>query len=95
MEIDAALIRKVAKVARLDLSDDEVKKFIPQFKEIIDQFSKLRKADVSGVEPVFHPVEIEGRERPDQEEPVLDRNQALSLTPHRQDSYFKGPKVMK
>jgi len=95
MEIDDALIRKVAKVARLDLTDEEVKRFIPQFKEILNQFSKLRKADISGLEPVFHPVDIEGRERPDEPQPVLDRKAALSLTPHKQDSYFKGPKVMK
>lgn len=95
MEIDDALIRKVAKVARLDLTDEEVKRFIPQFKEILEHFSVLRKADISGIEPIFHPVDIDGRQRPDDPQPVLDRAAALALTPHKQDAYFKGPKVMK
>ena len=95
MNIDDALIRKVAKVARLDLSDEEVKKFIPQFKEILEHFAALREADVSGLQPVFHPVDIPARERADEPKPCLEQKDALSLTPHRQDAYFKGPKVMK
>ena len=95
MDIDESLIRRVAKVARLDLSNQEVRAFIPQFKEILEHFSLLREADVSGIQPVFHPVEIEGRERKDEPKTGLTNEEALSLTPHRQDGYFKGPKVMK
>ena len=95
MEIDESLIRKVAKIARLELTDEEVKRFMPQFKEILDAFAVLRKADVSGLKPCFHPVEIPGRTRKDIPGACLSQSQALSLAHHRQDGYFKGPKAIK
>jgi len=94
MEIDKDLIRKVAKVARLDLSDQEVNKFIPQFKEVLEAFEVLRQADISGLTPAFHPVDIQARERKDIPKQGLTQEQSLSTTTHKLNGYFKGPKVM-
>lgn len=95
MEIDEALIRKVAKIARLNLTDQEIKRFLPEFKEILDAFEILSRADVSGKSPLFHPVDIEPRLRKDQATSCLSQSEALSLAKHRQDGYFKGPKAIK
>ena len=94
MKIDEQLIRKVAKVSRLEVSDAQIKRFMTEFKEILEHFSVLRNADIAGLKPVFHPVEIEAKERLDKPEKCLDRKAVLALTSHQQDGYFKGPRVM-
>lgn len=95
MEIDEVLIRRVAKIARLNLTDREVTGFLVEFKEILDAFAVLSNADVSGKSPLFHPVEIVSRLRNDEAKACLSQSEALSLAKNRQDSYFKGPKAIK
>ena len=53
MEINKELVRHVAEVARLKLTEEEVETFVPQFKEILDLFSELDKIDTEGIEPSF------------------------------------------
>ena len=94
MKVDKELIENVAKVARLELTPSEIKKFIPQFKEILSAFSELDKVNVSSVEPSFHPVEIKNVMRNDEPGTCLDQEKALENTSHKKDGYFKGPKAV-
>jgi len=94
MEIDSALIKRVAKVARLSLSDAEVKQFIPQIKTILEAFSKLKEVDTRNTPPSFHPVELKNRLREDKPRPSLSVEEAIQNTSHKRDHYFKGPKTM-
>lgn len=92
MKIDESLLQKVAQNSRLTLTDAEMKKFISQMQEILDFFSQLNKVDVSQTEPSFQPVEVRNVMREDVPEPCLSREDALSLTAHKKDCYFKGPR---
>ncbi|MBS3132389.1 Asp-tRNA(Asn)/Glu-tRNA(Gln) amidotransferase subunit GatC [Candidatus Woesearchaeota archaeon] len=94
MEINESLIRKVAEVARLELTDSEIKKFTPQLREALENFSKLQEVDTKGVKPSFQPVEIKNVLREDVPKQCLTQEQALSQTKHKKDGYFKGPKVV-
>ncbi len=94
MRVDKELIENVARVARLELTSAEINKFIPQFKEILDAFSKLDEVNVSDVEPSFHPVELKNVMRSDEPGTCLDQEKALELSPHKKDGYFKGPKAV-
>ncbi|MBW2999227.1 Asp-tRNA(Asn)/Glu-tRNA(Gln) amidotransferase subunit GatC [Candidatus Woesearchaeota archaeon] len=94
MEINKELIRKVAENARLELSEQEIKLFLPQFKEIIDAFAKLDEVDVSKLKPSFQPVELKNVLREDSVEESLTQEKALSNTEHKKDNYFKGPRAI-
>ena len=94
MEIDNKTIEHVAEIARLKLTEKEKEKFIPQLKEALEFFSKLNEVNTDNVEPSFHPVEIRNSVREDIEGKCISQEEALSLTEHKKDGYFKGPRVV-
>jgi aspartyl-tRNA(Asn)/glutamyl-tRNA(Gln) amidotransferase subunit C len=94
MEIDRKLLEHVAEVARLKLTEEEVKKFLPQLKESLEFFSQLQEVDTDGIKPSFQPVELKNAMREDKEEKCLSQDDALSLTEHKKGGYFKGPRAV-
>lgn len=94
MEINQELIKKVASTAKLELTEQEMQEFIPQFKEILKTFNKLAKADTKNIQPSFHPILLRNRMREDKTHPSLSQEQVLLLTQHKKDGYFKGPKII-
>ncbi len=94
VEINKELIEHVAEVARLKLTDKEIEKFSKELKEIIDVFSKLDKVDTKDIESSMQPVELKNMLRDDIEEKTFTQEEALSLTEHKKDGYFKGPRAV-
>ncbi len=94
MEVNKQLIEKTALLARIRLSEQELKEFIPQFKEILEYFSKLDEVDVKNITPSFQPIEIKNAVREDKTEKCLTREEALKNSQHKKDGYFKGPRVV-
>lgn len=94
MKIDKALIKHVAQVARLNLTEAEIKEFLPQLKEIMEAFSKIKQVNTDNIKPSYHVVEIKNALREDIPKKCLDNKTALKNTKHKKDGYFKGPKVI-
>ena len=94
VEINKELIEHVAEVARLKLTDKEKEKFSKELKEIIDVFSRLDKVDTKNAEASLQPVELKNMLRDDIEEKTFTQEEALSLSEHKKDGYFKGPKAV-
>ncbi|MBI2541488.1 Asp-tRNA(Asn)/Glu-tRNA(Gln) amidotransferase subunit GatC [Candidatus Woesearchaeota archaeon] len=94
MEVDKKLLEHVAGLARLKLSEDELNKFLPQLKETLEFFSRLKEIDTGNVKPSFHPVELKNATREDKEEKCLSQDDALSLAEHKKNGYFKGPRAV-
>ena len=94
MKVDEKLIEKIGELARINVSSEEAKKFKPQFKEILEAFSKLDEVDVKGVKPSFQPVEIKNVMREDKIEESLPQSKALSNSENTKDGYIKGPKAV-
>ncbi len=94
MNLDKELVKKIAKLARLELSEKEIKEFVPQLKEVLDAFSKLQEADTRGVGPSFQPVVIKNRLREDRSRQGLFQKDVLELAEHKKEGYFKGPKAI-
>ena len=94
MEVDRKLLEHVADVARLKLSEQEIKKFLPELREALEFFSKLKEINTDNVKPSFQPVELRNAMREDEEGKCLSQDDALSLTEHKKDGYFKGPKAV-
>ncbi len=94
VKIDKELLLKVAENARLELSQREIKEFLPQLREILESFSKLDVLDVSQEKPSFQPLPLKNVFRDDKVEKCLSQKEALSNTKHKKDGYFLGPKVV-
>ncbi len=88
------MVKHVAELARLKLSDSEVGLFAKQLNDIVENFKVIDEVDVSNVEPSFHPIKTEDVLREDEPEKCLDRKTVLSLACHTEKEYFKTPKIM-
>ncbi len=91
-KIDKKLVERVAKVARLELSDEEVKKFTKQFSDILNACEELNQVNTEGVQPSFHPQELKNVWREDEVEAW--EWDPLSNTKHKEKNYFKGPRIV-
>ena len=94
MDITPELVKRVAANARLSLKDTELKQFAAEMKEILATFEKLAEVKTDNVEPSFHPIPVKNVVREDKPGKCLDREEALALTPHKKDKYFRGPKII-
>ncbi len=94
MKVDEELIKHIANLARLDLTEKEIKEFVPQLKEILEAFKKLDKVDTRNTEISLHPIPLKNKMREDETSTCLSQDEALSLTEHKKDGYFKGPKII-
>jgi aspartyl-tRNA(Asn)/glutamyl-tRNA(Gln) amidotransferase subunit C len=89
--IDRRLVERIARVARLELTDDEIEKFTGQLKVILESFRELDDVDTEGVEPSFHSQELSNVLREDEATP-WDWD-PLENTKHREGRHFKGPRI--
>ena len=94
MKVDKELLEHVASLARLKLNDSEIKKFLPQLKEILEVFSKLDEVNTDNVEPSFQPVELKNVTREDKEKECYKKKDVLELIEHKKEGYFKGPRAV-
>jgi len=94
IKVDSELIMKVARNARLNLSEKEANEFAPQLQAVIESFSKLDKLDVKSSKASFQPIELSNVMRDDKQGECLTQEEALSNARHKKDGYFKGPKIV-
>jgi aspartyl-tRNA(Asn)/glutamyl-tRNA(Gln) amidotransferase subunit C len=81
----------VARLARLQLSGDEVVRFQEQLSAILESVSKVSELDLSDVPPTAHPLEIENAWREDEPRPCLTVEEAFANAPDRDDDHFRVP----
>lgn len=92
--IDAEQVRKVAQLARLQLSESEIEEFTGQLGAILRYVEKMNELDTTGVEPLAHCLPIRNVFRADEVRPSLGVDRALANAPERDGSFFKVPKIL-
>jgi aspartyl-tRNA(Asn)/glutamyl-tRNA(Gln) amidotransferase subunit C len=90
--ISLETVEKVAKIARLNLTEDEKTKFQKDLNEILSAFKILDEAKTEE-KPSFQPYEIKDVLRDDREEETLGQR-ALENTRHKEKGFIKGPRVV-
>jgi aspartyl-tRNA(Asn)/glutamyl-tRNA(Gln) amidotransferase subunit C len=81
----------VARLARLELTDEEVGRFQEQLSDIIEAISKVSELDLTDVPPTAHPLEIENAWAEDEPRPSLPLDEVFANAPDRDDDYFRVP----
>ena len=89
-------IQKVAKLAHLDLKDDEAKALMGNLNDILGYIENLNELDLDGIEPTAHAVEIDNVFR--ESSKSVDRSDVVKHTlkgaPDHDDEFFLVPKVI-
>lgn len=86
-------VEHVAKLARIDLTEEEKEKFAKQLGDIIEYVDQLNEVDTNGVDPMAHPYPITNVIRADRICYDNTREELLKNAPEEEDSFFKVPKI--
>jgi aspartyl-tRNA(Asn)/glutamyl-tRNA(Gln) amidotransferase subunit C len=89
--IDREQVLHVARLARLELADEEVDRMARELSGILDHVDKISALDLDGVEPTSHVVALENVFRADEPEPSLPRERALEQAPDPAEGAFRVP----
>jgi len=81
----------VAKLARLELTEDELERFAGQLNAILEAVGKVSELDLAGVEPTLHPLELSNVWAEDEPHPPLPVGEALANAPEREGDAFRVP----
>jgi aspartyl-tRNA(Asn)/glutamyl-tRNA(Gln) amidotransferase subunit C len=94
MPISRDELEKVAMLARLLLSDEELDRMTSQMGEILGYVDLLSEVDTEQVEPMAHAQEVVNVFRDDVAQPSLERESALANAPHRDEECYLVPAVL-
>jgi aspartyl-tRNA(Asn)/glutamyl-tRNA(Gln) amidotransferase subunit C len=89
--IDREQVLHVAKLARLELSGEEVERMAAELSGILEHVDRIAALDLDDVEPTSHVVALENVLRADEPEPCLPRERALEQAPDPADGAFRVP----
>ena len=81
----------MARLARLELSDDEVERMSGELSTILDHVERINELDLEGVEPTSHVVSLENVLRSDEPRPSWPREQVLGQAPDPAQGAFRVP----
>jgi aspartyl-tRNA(Asn)/glutamyl-tRNA(Gln) amidotransferase subunit C len=94
MSVDQATVRRVARLARLKVTEEQVPKLEAELNGILGWIEQLNEVDVTGIEPLTSVVSMKMKKRKDV---VTDGNKPKDVTvnaPAAEDDYFMVPKVI-
>jgi aspartyl-tRNA(Asn)/glutamyl-tRNA(Gln) amidotransferase subunit C len=94
MNISVADVEHVARLARLELSENEKKLFAGQMGAILGYVEKLKELNTEGILPTSHAVPMENAFREDATRPSIGIEKALANAPDRAESFYRVPKVI-
>jgi aspartyl-tRNA(Asn)/glutamyl-tRNA(Gln) amidotransferase subunit C len=91
MAITREEVLHVARLARLELTEEEVERFTQQLSAILEAVAKVSELDLDDVEPTAHPLDLVNIWADDEPRPCLPLEEALANAPDREAGFFKVP----
>src|SRR5918997_2454970 len=87
-------VAHVARLARLDLTEDELDRFTGQLGAVLEHAADVAALDTSGVPPTAHPLPLVNVLRDDTVVPSLDPAEVLAQAPAVEDGRFRVPRIL-
>jgi aspartyl-tRNA(Asn)/glutamyl-tRNA(Gln) amidotransferase subunit C len=87
-------VAAVARLARLELDDDELDAFTGQLASILEHAEDIEALDIDDVPATAHPYELVNVLRPDEVRPTVDRDEVLAQAPDAADGRFRVPAIL-
>lgn len=94
MAIDRKAVDHVARLARLDLSEEERSRMEAELTQILEHVEKIQSLDLDGVEPTSHALPLRNVMRSDSVGECLSPAAALANAPETEDGRFKVPRIL-
>ena len=94
MPIDRAAVDHIARLARLDLSEDERAKMEGELGSILAYAEEIQALELDDVEPTSHSIPLRNVMRPDVVTESLPQDEALSNAPAAEDGRFRVPRII-
>ena len=94
MSVTRKDVEKIAELAQLKFTDDELENFTTQMNEVLTYMEKLNELNTENVQPLAHPVEQKNVFREDVKKDSIKTDEALKNAPSSEDNHFKVPKVI-
>ncbi len=91
MAIDKDEVLHVARLARLELTGEEVERFTDQLSAILEAVAKVSELDLVDVEPTAHPLDVVNVWAPDEPRASIPVEDALANAPETHAGFFKVP----
>jgi aspartyl/glutamyl-tRNA(Asn/Gln) amidotransferase, C subunit len=93
VKVDEKLVKEIAFLARLDLSQDETEMFVSQFKDILDYVGILNEVDTENVPPAYLSSANKNIPREDEIEESVPTDEFTANAPQIKDEYIVIPRV--
>lgn len=87
-------VKKIAHLARLNMSEKELAFYTPQLSNILQFVEQMNAADTAHIDPVANPLDLSQRERPDQVTEANQREAFQKIAPEVQAGLYLVPKVI-
>jgi aspartyl-tRNA(Asn)/glutamyl-tRNA(Gln) amidotransferase subunit C len=94
VSLERADVAHVARLARLELTEEELERFTQQLATVLDHAADVASLDLSGIEPTAHPLPIRNVLRSDEVRPGVDREEVLAVAPDVEDGRFRVPRII-
>lgn len=94
MSVDITTVKRVAKLARIAVSDEEAQKLQGELNNILGFVEQLNEVDVEGVEPMTSVIEVEMKKRDDTINDGDKSDDIVANAPMTEDGFFMVPKVV-
>lgn len=94
MKVSRNEVIRIAELAKLKLTEEEIIKFQIELSKILEYVEQLKEIDTKEVKPLSHPISRVNIFREDKVTKSIDREEALSNAPERTEEFFKVPKVI-
>ena len=94
MKISKKEVEHIAKLARLEFTEDELNRFTEQLSTILNYVSKLNEINTENIEPTSHVIEIKNCFKKDEAKESLPVDISLRNAPLREKNFFKVPKII-
>ena len=92
--ITVDVVAKVSRLARLDLTAEEIELTTTQLSDMLEHFADIDALDLSDVTPMTQPYPLVNVMRDDVEAPVLDRDEVLAAAPQVEEGRFRVPPIV-
>ena len=93
IQVDETLVKKIAFLARLDLSKEETELFVSQFRDILDYVSILNEVNTEDIPPAYLSSANQSVTREDEIEASVPTDEFISNAPQSKDGYVVIPRV--
>lgn len=94
MSLERADVARLAALARIDMTDQDLDRLSGQLSAIVDSVAKVQEVATDDVPATSHPIPMSNVHRPDEVRPSLTQEQALSGAPEAEDGRFRVPQIL-